>query len=227
MATRNQNTVLRTSSDVRSLSVPSQLSDWIGRALCLLLPALSYLWLQNVDSLRLTPSSLASGAWHTLWTGHFLHFTWEHFIWDAVMFAALSLILWREEGWRLWGWLMLSAPVISILLFVLDPKLSEYRGLSALDSLLYARVCWGLCVENVKWQRCVFGVLPLLGFLGKVLFALATGTPLFVSDLGPGVVALPMAHLLGFLAGSLWALCSCWSGNSLGCRILFGLKQIK
>ena len=208
MPTRLQTTVLRISPDVRSLWLASRLGDWIGRALCVLLPLFAYLCWQDVDYLRLSPESLAEGAWHSLWSAHFLHFTWEHFLWDAVMFTILSLVLWREEGWRLWGWLMLSAPVISILLFAYDPHLAEYRGLSALDSLLYARVCWGLYMDSTKCARYLFGLLPLLGFLGKVLFELLTGTTLFVSDLGPGVVPLPMAHLLGFLGGSLWALCS-------------------
>jgi len=182
-------------------------SDALGWGLCLLVPVLVFFFLQNVDGLRLTTGSFTTGAWYQLWTGHLLHFTFDHFLWDTVMFTVLSLILWREEGWRLWGWLMLGAPVISILLFAHDPYLAEYRGLSALDSLLYARVCWGLCVDHKKWAAFAFGLLPLLGFLGKITFELLTGTTLFVSDLGPGVVALPMAHLLGFLGGSLWALC--------------------
>jgi rhomboid family GlyGly-CTERM serine protease len=197
------------STKIRSFCVSSQIGDWLGRILCLLVPVLAFIFMQSGDCSRLTEGSLSSGAWHTLWTGHFLHFTFDHFLWDALMFAALALLLWREERWKLWGWILLSAPLISVLLFMFDPQLTEYRGLSALDSLLYARVCWGFCFENKKWQRWVFGILPLVGFFGKTVYELSTGTTLFVSELGPGVVPLPLAHLLGFICGSFWALCSC------------------
>ncbi|MDQ8206634.1 hypothetical protein QEH52_03880 [Coraliomargarita sp. SDUM461003] len=188
------------------LSPFARKSDALGWVLCLLVPALAFFFLQDADGLRLTSESFTTGAWYQLWTGHLLHFTYDHFLWDAVMFAFLALLLWREERWCLWAWLLLVAPLLSILLFYLDPALTEYRGLSALDSMLYARVCCGLCSTGERWQRVLFGLLPLLGFLGKVLFELLTGTTLFVSDLGVGVVPLPLAHLLGFLAGSLWAL---------------------
>jgi hypothetical protein len=177
-----------------------------GRGLCLLLPLLSFACLQNMDAFRLTVESFNHGAWYQLWTGHLLHFTVDHFLWDAVMFAFLTLLLWREEEWHLWAWLFGAAPLISILLFFFDSGLTEYRGLSALDSVLYARVCWGLCWGHVRWQSWVFGILPLAGFFGKIVFELITGTTLFVSDLGLGVEPLPLAHLFGFVLGTFWAL---------------------
>ncbi|MDQ8195168.1 hypothetical protein QEH59_12080 [Coraliomargarita sp. SDUM461004] len=199
-----------------TLSLFARKSDALGWVLCLLIPALAFFFLQDADGLRLTSESFTAGAWYQLWTGHLLHFTYDHFLWDAVMFAFLALLLWREERWCLWAWLLLVAPLLSILLFYLDPALTEYRGLSALDSMLYARVCCGLCRIGDRWQRMFFAWLPLLGFLGKVFFELLSGTTLFVSDLGVGVVPLPLAHLLGFLAGCLWALSSWWMKCSFG-----------
>lgn len=204
---------LRALRDVRSLAADPKIGDFLGRVLCVLAPVLAYVGMQGVDNFRLTDQSLADGALHTLWTGHFLHFTFEHFCWDAVMFTALALLLWREERWRLWAWLLLAAPLISVLLFITDPQLSEYRGLSALDSMLYARLCGGLCLEKTRWQRWVFGILPLIGFLGKTIYEHLSGDILFVSDLGTGVVALPLAHLFGFLWGGLWAIWSLRRSN--------------
>lgn len=194
---------------MKPLQTPSpfaRVSDFFGYLSCLLIPALAFFCLHLMDGLRLTAESFHDGAFYQLWTGHLLHFTFDHFMWDALMFASLALLLWREETWRLWIWLFLAAPLISLALFYFDSGLTEYRGLSALDSVLYARVCWGLCQGNVSWQRWVFGVLPLAGFFGKIVFELITGTTVFVSDLGLGVEPLPLAHLFGFVLGSLWAL---------------------
>ncbi len=216
-----QDARLRASDDVRSLCAARFVLDCLGRGMCVLIPLLSYLGLSAPESLQLNLAAWCQGGLHTLWTGHVLHFTLEHFLWDAFIFLMLSLLLWREERWQLWAWIFLSAPIISIAVFYVDPQLNEYRGLSALDSLLFARFGWGLWHLLKGWPRVLFGLLPLIGFFAKILFELMTGTSYFVSDLGEGVVALPSAHMAGFLLGSLWAGSSYLARGSLLRKALF------
>lgn len=175
-----------------------------GALLCVLLPLFSWFYLQALPGLRLTDTAWAEGAWHTLWTGHLLHYGFEHFAWDALMFASFALLLWKEECWRLWFWLLLAAPLISLVVFALHPELTEYRGLSALASMLFVRYFLGSVWRFKGWARWFFAVLPLLGLAAKIGYELLSGNSWFVSEMGPGVVPLPSAHLAGALLGVLW-----------------------
>lgn len=157
-----------------------------------------------MTGLRLTDGALASGAWHTLWTGHLMHYGFEHFLWDALIFASFSLLLWKEERWRLWAWLLISPPILSLVVFTVHPALTEYRGLSAVDTMLFARYFLGSFRVLGGWQRWAFAALPLVALLAKIGFEFATGNALFVGGMGPGVVPLPSAHAAGALLGLLW-----------------------
>ena len=55
----------------------------------------------------------------------------------------------------------------------------------------------------------MFGVLPFLGLSVKIVYECISGQAFFVSDLGVGVVPLPLAHFAGLMLGSLWAYQCC------------------
>lgn len=175
-----------------------------GALSCVLLPLLAWFCWQPPGGLYLTKAAWAEGAWHTLWTGHLMHYGIEHFSWDALMFVTFALLLWREEGWRLWKWLLIAAPLISLAVFTMHPALTEYRGLSALDTMLFVRYCLGSLFVLRGWQRCFFGLLPLAALTAKITLEFVFGGTLFVGDMGPGVVPLPSAHLAGAVLGLLW-----------------------
>jgi hypothetical protein len=181
-----------------------KITDWIGRSLCVLLPLLGLLVLPGMPASALTVDAIASGHWLTLWSGHLLHYTMDHFIWDALMFVVFACLLWPTERWGMWLWLGIAAPMISIFVFSIEPTLQEYRGLSALDTMLYVRFCIGLLRSGLKWDRWLFGALPLLGLTLKIGTEFMTERALFVTDLGAGVVPLPSAHLAGLVLGVLW-----------------------
>ena len=189
-----------------------------------LLPLFAWFVLQGQPDLGLTAAAWAAGRWHSLWTGHLMHYGFEHFIWDAVMFVVFAGLLWKEERWRLWLWLFLAAPLISLAVFWVHPALSEYRGLSALDTMLYARYFLGSWSVLAGWRRWSFSLLPLLGLSMKITVEYISGTTLFVGDLGTGVVPLPAAHLAGAFLGLLWFFLrqKNWSGIRPGSRLSAG-----
>lgn len=175
-----------------------------GAAFCLVLPLLGWFYLQALPGFRLTDTAWVDGAWHTLWTGHLLHYGLEHFAWDAIMFSSFALLLWKDEGWRLWCWMALAAPIISLAVFAWHLELGEYRGLSALDTMLFVRYCLGSIRRLAGWQLWCGALLPLLALTVKISYEFYFGRCWFVSDMGPGVVPLPSAHLVGALIGILW-----------------------
>ena len=180
--------------------------DWIGRSLCLLAPIMGLLVLQQMPASALTCDAILSGQWWTLWSGHLLHYTMDHFVWDALMFVMFACLLWSKERWCMWLWLVVAAPIISIFVFSVEPGLQEYRGLSALDTMLCVRFFLEFLKRGSLWGRWVLGVLPLFGLSLKIGYELMTDRALFVADLGAGVVPLPSAHLGGLVLGLLWGL---------------------
>lgn len=199
----------RASFDVRGLPRNRGALDRFCLALCLLLPLIGLWVLQGESFAALTRETFSNGISYQLWTGHLLHYTFEHFAWDALMFVVFTALLWREEGWRIFGWLAVAAPLISVVVFKWDPHLIEYRGLSALDTMLFTRYCIGSIVNTRSWDRILFGVLPLAGLSLKTGYEFLSGATLFVSDLGEGVVPLPSAHVAGLVLGILWAAWAC------------------
>ena len=178
--------------------------DWIGRAICLLIPVFGLLVLQQLPSSELTDLALSSGHWWTLWSGHLLHYTMDHFIWDALMFVVFACLLWPVERWRMWLWLGIAAPFISIFVFWVEPALQEYRGVSALDTMLCVRFFVGFLRSDCRGERWLLGALPLFGITLKIGYEWIFGQALFVSDLGAGVVPLASAHFAGLIFGLLW-----------------------
>ena len=198
-----QNILSRAPVGVRGIARRSALWGWLA---CVLLPFVGLFVLQPIESCALTEDALAAHQWHTLWTGHLLHYTAEHFMWDALMFVVFAGLLWKQEGAGLWVWMLLAAPLISIFVFWVEPGLQEYRGLSALDTMLFARYCLGLCRGRGAVDRWLFGVLPLVGVALKIGYEFWSGATLFVCDLGAGVVPLPSAHLAGLVLGFVWGM---------------------
>ena len=85
---------------------------------------------QLSDTLLYRRAEIASGQLWRLWTGHLVHFGWQHLAGDLAVFLGAGL--WLEAlAPRTTRWLLLLAPAaISALLFVADPALTFYGGLS-------------------------------------------------------------------------------------------------
>ena len=146
-------------------------------------------------------------GWLQLWTGHFAHWTHSHFLWDWILFAGFAGLLAREEGWRIWLWTGLAAPLISLGILLGIPSIDEYRGLSALATFLFTRYTAVFAIRHRNTDRTsalLFGILPLSALAAKSLYEALSGSFLFVGDLGPYAAPLPEAHLLGILAALPW-----------------------
>jgi membrane associated rhomboid family serine protease len=127
-------------------------------------------------------------------TCHFTHFTYEQLAWDGLAFVALGIVSARRNRAAFHATLLASIAVIPIAVLLFTP-LDTYRGLSGLASAMFALVV----LQHRSWVSLVAGAL----FLAKIAFEMSTGATLFVNDLGPGVVAVPVAHLAGFASAGL------------------------
>jgi len=158
------------------------------------------------ELLQYDRQAIASGEVWRLVTGHLVHFGLEHLVWDAAVFALLVVLCWRLGPGRCLVSLGVATLAIPAVLFVLQPGLLTYRGLSGLDSALYVTAALGLAQRlradgRHAWAAAAAGSVAAL--FAKVVYELATGQALFVDAASLGFVPVPLAHAVGGLAGML------------------------
>lgn len=131
------------------------------------------------------------GALWRVVTCHFTHWTYEQLAWDVLALFALGVACERRDRAAFHATLLASAVVIPIAVLVFAPEIVAYRGMSGIDSALFVL----LLAQNLK--RSKWAVALAVAFIGKITFELFTASAVFASDLGNGVVAVPVAHIAG------------------------------
>jgi hypothetical protein len=132
------------------------------------------------------------------------HYNRAHAVGDIAAFAVWASVLELKDR-KLLAWTLVgSALLVSILVLLCHPRITEYRGLSAIDCAL-ATVLMALGLEDGRLRRrpallAGFG-LSMLALLGKTLFEFASGHAILAPDLGGGVQLLPGAHAFGIASG--------------------------
>jgi len=149
---------------------------------------------------------ISSGEIWRLLTSHWAHWSAEHLLWDVVVFMILLALSFRinlkETGIVLGS----ASAVIPLGLYFLQPELICYRGLSGLDTALFAFVAVHL-VKSLKQKGDRVGqvlVLMILAGLGlKIAFEAFVGEAFFVTRMAPNVIVVPLAHIIGAGIGLL------------------------
>jgi uncharacterized membrane protein len=83
-----------------------------------------------------------------------------------------------------------------------------YRGLSGLDSALFAFYAMDFLRANLQPRRTpavVSAVLALLAFVGKIVYEYCCSAAFFV-DTNQSFVVVPLAHLIGGVTGIVIAM---------------------
>ena len=152
--------------------------------------------------------AIASGQLWRLVTCHWTHWSVDHLLWDAVAFAFLAVLCERDGRRRLVVCLLVAAPVISIGLWWLEPQMLTYRGLSGVDSALFAMLAATIAREQIasrNWRWVAAVALVCAGFGAKVWYETATGATFFCDSVAGDFAPIPMAHVIGAVLGLLFA----------------------
>ena len=160
---------------------------------------------------------LAGQAWRA-WTGHLVHFGWQHAVADVAVLLAATAILERFKGWRAAAWLFLAgAPLISLALLLGVPDLQVYEGASGIATMF--GVASGCCLWRA--EPGLRGALVLLA-MGALLKLMVDAGGVVV----PGITTLPagiqvawQAHVVGAILGGIPVLASGGRGGRQG-RVL-------
>ncbi len=129
------------------------------------------------------------------WTGHLSHWSTGHLLWDLVVFVLLGAVVELRHGRAALAAVIAAGVALGGAAGALvHPDLTAYRGLSAVDTALFAFL---LASARSPWLALLALKLAVEAWLGG---------PLFASDMGPGVSLAIGAHLGGAVAGVLCAL---------------------
>jgi hypothetical protein len=114
----------------------------------------------------------------------------------------------RERPRFVWWTVALSSLGISLGIWILQPEIHHYRGLSGLDCGLF-----GAWIGKVLWEAhrrkdrhlVVLGGFLLACVCAKVGWELVTHGTVFANSAGAGFVAVPLAHVIGVILGGICA----------------------
>lgn len=165
------------------------------------------------ELLQFDRTAIAGGQLWRIATCHLTHWSPDHLFWDVVTFACLAAICLTESGRATWTCLGVSAVAIPAAVWFVMPDMPTYRGLSGLDSALFALLTALLirrgAVEG-DWRRVALAGGLALAFAVKTAFELFTGATMFVDSAAAAMVPVPLAHVVGAVVG---AACG-WPGVS-------------
>ncbi len=149
-------------------------------------------------ALALDREAVAAGELWRLLSGHWVHWSTQHLLWDVGTFVALGIPCELRSRNRLAACVLGACLAISAVVWWALPGLSVYAGLSGVDCALFA------CLGAELWRERRGGraapavaALLALALVLKVGFEWATGSTLFVAQLGDGIAPVPAAHLAG------------------------------
>jgi len=144
-----------------------------------------------------------------LWSGHWVHFGWPHFVVDTGLFLILGWMLERRHPRLALTSVVLMPLFISLVIFMFDPEMVRYAGLSALNLGLL------LILALQGWQRDWrdwFWPAVLVIYVAEIVFEIMSGGS------GGGMIRFDDPHVKvatsAHIAGAVYAV-GAWL---IGCR---------
>jgi rhomboid family GlyGly-CTERM serine protease len=161
--------------------------------------------------------AIAAGELWRLVSAHWTHASADHFFWDVLVFLVLGVQCERLSRGRFWAAVLGSAVLISAVIWCGRPDLDFYRGLSGIDSALFALLVTTqlkrLRLES-RPQAVILVLLPPIAFAGKTLYEWQAAQTLFVDSAAAGMIPVVSAHVAGAGVGFIVGLCPTASGSA-------------
>jgi rhomboid family GlyGly-CTERM serine protease len=156
-------------------------------------------------------TALEVGRWWLIFTGHLTHWSGDHILWDLATFLGLGILcegVFQASSRRYLCMLLVSALSISFAVYICQPTLAYYRGLSGLCVAQFAYltvVCWKDARDNLDAVMMSLSVTALISLVAKTSFEIWSGQAVFVDLSSAGYVVVPLAHLVGAVVGVCFA----------------------
>ncbi len=161
------------------------------------------------EALQYDRTRVAGGAFWLPLTAQAVHWSSRMAIADLGATFLLGSVLETRSRRLLLIVLMTGLLLVGAGMHLRAPGVAVYRGASGVASALFVALAIDVVLEPAaggagpgRLRRPIAGIAIAL-FSMKVVVEMATGNALFAGDLGPGTRVLPLAHLLGAVAGSV------------------------
>lgn len=155
-------------------------------------------------ALQFDVAEIAGGQIWRLITGHFTHWNFDHLFWDVATFAALGIVCCRRSPERTLRCVAAAALAISVTILVIHPEIRVYRGLSGIDTALFALLAVDLLRETKGAIRSM-ALVSLIGLIAKTSYEIVATQTLFVDCREADFTPLVSAHIVGAVIGWLFA----------------------
>ena len=145
---------------------------------------------------------LAGELWR-LFTCHLVHFSLSHLLFDLAGFLTAAGII-RQRAYRHLGLLCaVSALAVSGAIFIWQPGMAFYGGLSGIVNAAFIYAALRGVREERRWRWFCLAAIVLC--IGNTLWEVVTGQPTLASPDNYLFVPVPLAHLVGALTGAAMA----------------------
>jgi rhomboid family GlyGly-CTERM serine protease len=148
---------------------------------------------------------------------HLAHWSTQHLFWDLLMFIVLGWHLEKSITKPYYFTLIASSLLIPLGVHVMQPEITSYRGLSGIDTALFALLCTSKLASGYR-EGCQKSIALFLSLLlamwVKLLFEFSTGGVMFVRN--ENFTPVPAAHLCGATIGMVvagWKSTMMWTLN--------------
>jgi rhomboid family GlyGly-CTERM serine protease len=155
-------------------------------------------------ALQFSRLEIMSGEFWRLATCHLTHWNSEHLQWDLLMFVVLGALCEVRDRRRMVYCLIMSAAAVSLLVLCMFPGISQYRGLSGIDTALFMLLAIDLIRDarrQENWILATIAVGLFFGFIAKCVYEALTLQPLFVDQRAAEFDLLVWDHIVAAAIG--------------------------
>ena len=183
----------------------SDASLWAPVTWCVAFAAVMIAAISGLDSvLQFDAAAITGGEYWRVLTGHITHWNGDHLFWDLSVFVVLGTMCERRNRAAFVACIVLAALAISAYVLWFLPEMPTYRGLSGIDTALFALLGVGFFRDAQRsGNRTATWLIALAAasLLVKTGFEFFTGATIFVDHTTAAFLPLPMAHVIGAVIG--------------------------
>lgn len=163
----------------------------------LAMSVLTSLWPAAADALIYDRQAIQMGEVWRLLSGHWVHFSSAHLVGDLLVFGIAGYLIERQLGGQI-GWLYLAmSTAIGLALWVLDPALVRFGGLSGLAYGNVFFVAASMAHRHTPARPAAAALLMVL--LLKILRDFSEPASVLQALAPQPFVTVPLSHLVGVL----------------------------